>query len=236
MANKKSKYTGTPLDKTRKSKRSGYRFKTDDLLHSTSKSKRDLGEELYYKTPTNKDYNNPNLASRIYYENRADKTHSDDNLRVKLGDGGTTEKKYWIQDAIKNNGGLKRTALRMGLIRSKSEKLSKTDLHKLEDKGGKTGKRAYLAETLGRFDNGGKACDEAVDTQSLIFDKKYFTKAEAKQWAKENYYVSGDVDEKESTYHLRQEDPSKFKDDSFRTVTLKKGIKMVIACPLKNKK
>ncbi len=84
MAKKKSKFTGTPLDKTRKSKRSGYRFKTDDLLHSKSKAKQELGKKLYYKTPTTRDYNDPNLASRIYYENRADKTHSDDNLRVRL--------------------------------------------------------------------------------------------------------------------------------------------------------
>ncbi len=475
MAKKKAKYTGSPLDKTRKSKRSGYRFKTDDLLHSKSKAKQELGKKLYYRTPTASDYKDPSLASRIYYENRFDKTHSDDNLSVRLSDGGTVnkivesdivggskfkikngtvfiidgiyddkdfgtaveisiegkkkggyvdsigevvdffneeealktladggavEKKkgYWIKDAIKNSGALKRAALRMGLIHSKSEKLSRTDLHKLEREGGKTSKRAYLAETLGRFKDGGKLntkeiaigtwvknkkkgnigkvwdihksanqiklddqfgnrenkwfdikdwkitkepvedkgheyklgdkyssdfdyegmfdmglksdvswgviklkklfnsfedvnydrvamflweaiknledenveeakeniesfhesikeemaveyayggsvisykeggslCEIGMDTQSLIFDKKYFTESAAKKWAKENNYISP-IDEKENTYHLRQEEPSEFVNTSFRTIPVKRGIKMVIACPKRKK-
>jgi hypothetical protein len=64
--------------------------------------------------------------------------------------------KLWIQDAIKNKGALRRTAKSQGLVRSDQEKLSLTDLHKLEKQGGKTAKRAYLAETLKKFDGGGK--------------------------------------------------------------------------------
>lgn len=75
----------------------------------------------------------------------------------KLEKGGKINKN-WIADALsggKNKGALRRTAMRKGLLRNEDEKLSITDLHKLEKLGGKTSKRAYLAETLRKFDNGG---------------------------------------------------------------------------------
>lgn len=56
----------------------------------------------------------------------------------------------WIQEAIKDKGSLRRTAKREGLIKGE-EKLSMADLKKLEKKGGKTAKRAHLAETLKRL-------------------------------------------------------------------------------------
>ena len=62
----------------------------------------------------------------------------------------------WIQDALAGKKGtLRATAKRKGLIRG-DEKLSKTDLKKLEKMGGKTAKRAYLAETLSKFSDGGQ--------------------------------------------------------------------------------
>ncbi len=61
--------------------------------------------------------------------------------------GGKTK---WIQDAIKHKGALRRAAQRQGLIEGE-EKLSMADLKKLEREGGKTGKRARLAETLRTF-------------------------------------------------------------------------------------
>lgn len=77
----------------------------------------------------------------------------------KLEKGGKISKnKNWISNALsggKNKGALRRTAMRKGLLRNEDEKLSMTDLHKLEKVGGKTSKRAYLAETLRKFDNGG---------------------------------------------------------------------------------
>ena len=57
-------------------------------------------------------------------------------------------KSRWIQDALTGNkGALRRTAKRKGLIKG-DEKLSKSDLNKLEKMGGKTARRARLAETL----------------------------------------------------------------------------------------
>lgn len=68
--------------------------------------------------------------------------------------GGKVKDK-WIQDALAGKKGtLRATAKRKGLIRG-DEKLSKTDLKKLEKMGGKTAKRAYLAETLSKFSDGG---------------------------------------------------------------------------------
>lgn len=64
--------------------------------------------------------------------------------------------KFWIQDAIKKPGALRKTAKKKGLLRNDKEKLSMTDLHKLEHMGGKTAKRAHLAETLKKMDGGGK--------------------------------------------------------------------------------
>lgn len=56
-------------------------------------------------------------------------------------------KKNWIKKAIKKPGSLRATAKRKGLVKG-DEPLSKTDLDKLEDMGGKTAKRARLAQTL----------------------------------------------------------------------------------------
>lgn len=78
-------------------------------------------------------------------------------------------KKYWIQDALsggKNVGALRRTAKKKGLLRSDSEKLSKTDLKKLQRMGGKTAKRAHLAETLSKFGSGG-----VVSPEGYVFVK-----------------------------------------------------------------
>jgi hypothetical protein len=68
--------------------------------------------------------------------------------------GGKVKKK-WIQDALTGDeGSLRRTAKRKGLLRG-DENLSMTDLKKLQKMGGKTGKRAHLAQTLRKFDKGG---------------------------------------------------------------------------------
>lgn len=70
--------------------------------------------------------------------------------------GGKVKKpKKWIQDALTGEkGALRRTAKRKGLLRG-DENLSMTDLRKLQKMGDKTAKRAHLAETLRKFDEGG---------------------------------------------------------------------------------
>lgn len=61
------------------------------------------------------------------------------------------ESEKWIKGAIEKPGALRRTAKEQGLIKG-DEKLSKTDLDKLEKMGGKTAKRARLAKTLRGLD------------------------------------------------------------------------------------
>jgi hypothetical protein len=77
---------------------------------------------------------------------------------------------------------------------------------------------------MGRWKTGSKV-------QTLIFDKSYFTRGEAKQWAKDNDFKMEKVDEAKNTYRLRQLSPSKFAD--MRTITLTEGVKAVVG-PLKN--
>jgi len=57
------------------------------------------------------------------------------------------QKGNWIKGAIEKPGALRKTAKEKGLLKG-DEKLSKTDLDKLEKMGGKTAKRARLAKTL----------------------------------------------------------------------------------------
>lgn len=70
----------------------------------------------------------------------------------KMAKGGKVKRKRWIQDALSGDhkGALRETAKRKGLLKG-DENLSKTDLKKLEKMGGKTARRARLAETLREF-------------------------------------------------------------------------------------
>ena len=61
------------------------------------------------------------------------------------------KKKFWIQDAIKKPG-----ALRKELGVKKGKKIPKSKLSKAAKKGGKEGKRARLAETLSHLKKKGK--------------------------------------------------------------------------------
>ena len=61
------------------------------------------------------------------------------------------KKKFWIQDAIKKPGSLRKE---LGI--KKGKKIPKAKLAKAAKKGGKEGKRARLAETLSHFKKKGK--------------------------------------------------------------------------------
>ena len=69
-----------------------------------------------------------------------------------MSKGGKVKRKRWIQDALSGDhkGALREIAKRKHLLKG-DENLSLTDLHKLEKMGGKTAKRAHLAETLRKF-------------------------------------------------------------------------------------
>ena len=63
----------------------------------------------------------------------------------------TKKKKKWIQGAIKKPGSLRKT-----LGAKKGEPIPKKKLQAAAKKGGKTGKRARLALTLGKMKKRGK--------------------------------------------------------------------------------
>jgi hypothetical protein len=68
----------------------------------------------------------------------------------------------------------------------------------------------------------------ATSVQTLIFDKKKFNRSQALAWAKRNGYKSSKVDETDSSFRLRQAEPTGFKKGSFRTIKLTDGVQAVI--------
>jgi len=100
--------------------------------------------------------------------------------KVVFRSGGKAKNKNWIQDTIQYKGALKRTAVRKGLIDTKDEKLSMSDLKKLEKIGGKTAQRSRLAQTLRNFDNGGDL--KANDLSLGVWLKNKKTGTMAKIW------------------------------------------------------
>lgn len=76
-----------------------------------------------------------------------------------------------------------------------------------------------------------RVCPEGTLIQTLIFSKDNFTKNEAQKWSDKHDFNTSYVDEKDKTYRIRQRHPDNFKDDSFRTIIIRKGVKAVIGCP-----
>jgi len=110
--------------------------------------------------------------------------------------GGNIKSKKWIQRALsggKNKGALRRTAMRKGLLRNEDENLSMTDLHKLEKMGGKTSKRAHLAETLRTFADGGELTEKEHDLKSKIeaILEKVVPNFYRRVWTYKNYFGEG---------------------------------------------
>ena len=68
--------------------------------------------------------------------------------------------------------------------------------------------------------------------QTLIFDKEHFpNKEDATKWAREHNVKSANVEETSTSFRLRQIDPSKFIEGSFRTIEITTGVKAVIGRP-----
>ena len=146
---------------------------------------------------------NEGLSEKEYEE--WDKLRSEENKKridkyfKKAATGGKLKSKKkpkkWIQDALSGDhkGALRETAKRKGLLRG-DENLSKTDLKKLEKMGGKTAKRAYMAETLSKFEDGGdvKKVTDGEDTFYLTYiDSTHF-------------FLSNTPEHKGNAYHIGQ--------------------------------
>lgn len=72
---------------------------------------------------------------------------------------------------------------------------------------------------------------ETTTIQTLIFDKKKFDAESASKWASEHDFKSEKKDETENSIRIRQRDPGEFKPGSFRTISLRDGVKAVIGRP-----
>ena len=69
-----------------------------------------------------------------------------------------------------------------------------------------------------------------TDVQTLILSKDDFrSRREAKRWAHAHGFRSGKVDETTDSYRLRQHAPSRYRRGTFRTITLRPGVKAVVA-------
>ena len=81
-----------------------------------------------------------------------------------------------------------------------------------------------------------KMCPVGTEIQTLIFAHEAFKNEDyVKAWAREHDFKYGQVDETETSWRIRQQEPENFLRDSFRTITITDGISAVIACP-KDKK
>ena len=81
--------------------------------------------------------------------------------------------------------------------------------------------------------NPAKRFPRSTVIQSLVFDKDFFTKSQAKRWAAQHDFVLTGVDTKENTYRIRQHEPSSFTQGTFRTIELSEGVQAVVGMPKK---
>ena len=75
------------------------------------------------------------------------------------------------------------------------------------------------------------ACPVGTGIQSLRFDRKVFSRAQAQAWCRRHGRPST-IDETVHQYRVRVYDPKFFESDSFRTIELTRGVSAVIGCPL----
>lgn len=71
-----------------------------------------------------------------------------------------------------------------------------------------------------------------TDVQSLILSKERFKNVvAARKWVTDNDFRADKVDETEESFRFRQRPPAVFREGSFRTITLTRGVKAVIGRP-----
>ena len=64
------------------------------------------------------------------------------------------------------------------------------------------------------------------EIQSVLFNKDYFTKTQAKQWLRAHDFTIGRMDETKNLYRYRQTEPNKYR--NFRMKRNDDGIQFVI--------
>ena len=76
-----------------------------------------------------------------------------------------------------------------------------------------------------------RACPVGMRVQSLIFSRIFFDRVGAMNWAVDHGHHASKVDSNGHSHRLRQEDPGRFREGSFRTIDLRPGVKAVVGCP-----
>lgn len=69
--------------------------------------------------------------------------------------------------------------------------------------------------------------------QTLVFDKAVFSESQSIEWAKDHGFNADKLDVTETTYRVRQLDPSDCEENSFKTIDVTKGVQAVTATPKK---
>lgn len=87
----------------------------------------------------------------------------------------------------------------------------------------------------GSMAKGGIVCPRGTSVQTILFNKKAFSKDEAKKWLNEHDYKFSKVDEKPKVWRFRQEKPSAFRPNSFRTIKFSPEVSAIIGCKKKKK-
>jgi len=71
-----------------------------------------------------------------------------------------------------------------------------------------------------------------LKTQSVLLDKDYFTKSQAKAWIRKHdfkvTFYGKEVEETENFYRFRQMAPGRFKKGKYVTKEIDKGVKLVL--------
>lgn len=67
-----------------------------------------------------------------------------------------------------------------------------------------------------------------MKAQTILFDRTMFTPATARRWARDHGF-RGDLDASGPKIRARQADPDDFRPGSFRTKTIRPGVKLVVA-------
>ncbi len=86
-----------------------------------------------------------------------------------------------------------------------------------------TERRSYARENPIRRARAERYCPSGSVPVSLLFSRLSYTPSEAKRWARQHGYKSGDVDVGPAWIHLRQRDPGTMR--RIRTVWFGRGIK-----------
>ena len=78
-----------------------------------------------------------------------------------------------------------------------------------------------------------KRCPRGTTIQTIIFDKRHFTKTQAREWITRYGEAAGKADEAGTGnyFRYRQREPGDFEKGSFRTITLAPDVKAIIGCP-----